>query len=44
MHFFLGYQKGIKDFKLWDSKANKVLIGRDVIFDEKAMLQNTQKD
>ena len=35
---FLGYQKGVKGFKLWDSKANKVVISRDVIFDEKAML------
>ena len=42
--FFLGYQKGVKDFKLWDLKANKVLISRDVIFDKKAMLHNTHKD
>ena len=43
MHF-LGYQKGVKGFKLWDPKANRVVINRDVIFDEKARLQNTQKD
>ena len=41
---FLGYQKGVKGFKLWDPKANKVVINRDVIFDEKVMLQNTQKE
>ena len=35
---FLGYQKGVKGFKLWDPKANKVVISRDVIFDEKVML------
>ena len=29
---FLGYQKGVKGFKLWDLKANKVVINRDVIF------------
>ena len=40
---FLGYHKGIKGFKLWDLKANKVVINRDVIFDEKTMLHNTQK-
>ena len=38
---FLGYQKGVKGFKLWDLKANKVVISRDVIFDEKAMLHIT---
>ena len=39
---FLGYQKGVKGFKLWDPKANKVVISRDVVFDEKAMVQCTQ--
>ncbi|KAL6313137.1 hypothetical protein AAG906_019607 [Vitis piasezkii] len=28
---FLGYQKRVKDFKLWDPKANKVVISRDVL-------------
>ena len=41
---FVGYQKGVKGFKLWDPKVNKVVISRDVIFDEKAMLQNTKKE
>ena len=41
---FLGYHKGVKGFKLWDPKANKVVISRDVIFYEKAMLQTTQKN
>ena len=40
---FLGYLKGVKGFKLWDPKANKVVISRDVIFDEKSMLQSTQE-
>ena len=35
---FLVYKKWVKDFKLWDLKANKVVISRDVIFDEKAIL------
>ena len=29
---FLGYQKEVKGFKLWDPKANKVVISRDVVF------------
>ena len=41
---FLGYQKGVKGFKLWDPKANKIVISRDVVFDEKAMLQHTQEE
>ena len=38
---FLGYHKREKGFKLWDPKANKVVIARDVIFDEKFRLHNT---
>ena len=37
---FLGYPKGVKRFKLYDTKANKVVISRNVIFDEKSMLQS----
>ena len=33
-YIFLGYPKGMKEFKLQDPKANKVVISRDVIFDE----------
>ena len=40
---FRGYQKRVKDFKLWDSKSNKVVINRDVVFDEKAMVQKEEK-
>ena len=43
-YIFLRYQKGVKGFKLWDPKANKVVISRDVIFDKKVMLHNTHKE
>ena len=33
----------MKRFKLWEPKANKVVISRYVIFDEKSMLQSTQE-
>ena len=36
--FFWDIRKGVQGFKMWDLKANKVVISRDVIFDEKAML------
>ena len=42
---FLGNQKEVEGFKLWDPKANKVVINRDVSFDEKVMLQKkTRKE
>lgn len=37
-HIFFRYQKDVKVFKSWDLKANKVVINREVIFDEKIML------
>jgi hypothetical protein len=40
--FFLGYEKGVKDYKFWDTKENKVVINRDVVFDENSMLKSTQ--
>lgn len=39
----LEYQKGLKGFKVWDLKTNKVIISIDVIFNEKIMLQCTQE-
>ena len=40
---FLGYQKGVKGYKFWGSKANKAVISRDVVFDENFMLKSTQE-
>ncbi|KAE8669591.1 hypothetical protein F3Y22_tig00112230pilonHSYRG00138 [Hibiscus syriacus] len=39
---FLGYKKGVKGFKFWDPVAKKVVISRDVVFDEQSMLQQKQ--
>ena len=39
---FLGYGKGVKGYKFWDPKVNKVVISRDVIFDENFILKSTQ--
>ena len=36
---FWDIRKGLKGFKPWDPKANKVVISKDVIFDKKVMLQ-----
>jgi hypothetical protein len=40
---FLGYEKGVKGYKLCDPTINKVVISRDVVFDENAMLKSTQE-
>uniref|UniRef100_A0A2N9FQZ7 Integrase catalytic domain-containing protein n=1 Tax=Fagus sylvatica TaxID=28930 RepID=A0A2N9FQZ7_FAGSY len=37
---FLGFKKGVKGYKLWDPVAQKVVISRDVVFDEKWSLMN----
>jgi hypothetical protein len=33
----------VKGFKLWDLKENKIVISKDAIFYEKALLQQTQE-
>ena len=35
---FLGYKPGVKGYKLWCLETKKVIISRDVIFNETAML------
>lgn len=42
--FFYIYKKGVKGFKLWDLKENKIVISKDAIFYEKALLQQTQEE
>ncbi|KAG8500272.1 hypothetical protein CXB51_004359 [Gossypium anomalum] len=37
---FLGYKAGVKGYKLWCPENKKVVINRDVVFDETAMLPN----
>ncbi|KAG8482828.1 hypothetical protein CXB51_024043 [Gossypium anomalum] len=37
---FLGYKAGVKGYKLWCPKNRKVVISRDVVFDETAMIPN----
>lgn len=39
---FLGYEKGVKGYKLWDLIAHRKVISRDVVFDEKFMLKGNR--
>jgi hypothetical protein len=39
---FLGYEKEVMGYKLWDLKTKKAVINRDVVFDENSMLKSTQ--
>ena len=37
---FLGYKASVKGYKLWCPENRKVVISKDVVFDETAMLPN----
>ncbi|KAG8503399.1 hypothetical protein CXB51_001318 [Gossypium anomalum] len=39
-YVFLGYKAGVKGYKLWCPENRKVVISRDVVFDETAMIPN----
>ena len=37
---FLGYKNGVKGDKLWCLETRKIIVSRDFIFDETAMLRD----
>ncbi len=37
---FLGYKSGVKGYKLWNPATQKVVISRNIVFNESAMLPN----
>ncbi|CAJ2662759.1 unnamed protein product [Trifolium pratense] len=39
---FVGYSKGVKGFKLWDPVSKKMVLSRDVVFDEQFMLKQPE--
>ncbi|KAI9157258.1 hypothetical protein LWI28_019338 [Acer negundo] len=41
---FVGFSEGVKGFRLWNSESNKIILSRDVTFDESAMLKQTFRD
>ena len=38
---FIGFKKGIIDYKIWDPKDKKFVLSRDVTFDEALMIKPT---
>lgn len=38
---FLDFKLGIKGYRLWFPETNNVIISRDIIFDESAMLHDS---
>jgi len=38
---FIGFKKGVKGYKIWDSKDKKFVLSRDVTFDEASMMKPT---
>ena len=38
---FVGYKKGVKEYKIWNPKYRKFILSRDVMFDEASMVKPT---
>ena len=41
---FLGFEKGVKGYRLWDPISKKTVTSRDVIFDEAFMLKQNEAE
>ena len=41
---FLGFEKGVKGYRLWDPISKKTVTNRDVIFDEAFMLKQNEAE
>ncbi|KAI5311863.1 hypothetical protein L3X38_041036 [Prunus dulcis] len=41
---FIGFESGVKGYKLWDLVNQKKILSRDVVFDEKTMPMNKVKN
>jgi hypothetical protein len=39
---FLGFQIGVKGYRLWDPVSKKKIVSRDVVFDEAYMLRKCE--
>jgi hypothetical protein len=39
-YIFVGYGDGVKGYRLWDPTAHKIIISRDVVFDESPLIKS----
>ena len=42
-YIFLGYAKGVKWYQLWDPTTHKIVVSRDVIFNEESFQDIKEK-
>jgi len=35
----LGFKRGVKEYKLWDSEDRRIVLSRDVTFDESSIVK-----
>ena len=40
----MGYGRGLKGFRIWSPSEGKVILSRDVTFDEKSLLRSTESE
>jgi len=38
-HVFVGFKKSVKSYKIWDLKDKKIILSRDVTFDETSIVK-----
>ena len=41
---FMGYGRGVKGFRIWSPSEGKVILSRDVTFDEKSLLHLAESE
>ena len=39
VYVFVGYGDGVKGYRLWDPTSHKIIINRDVVFDEMSLMK-----
>ena len=39
-YIFVGYGDGVKGYRLWDPTSHKIIINRDVVFDEMSLMKS----
>ena len=43
-YVFVGYNDGVKGYRLWDPTTHKIIIRKDVVFDESSLIKSDLVD